>query len=177
MPKYNENNNVKISEKKVSLQNPNLRVSKSILNNKINNIKVLYLTLIKWTDSFSVNVTEIDMQHKKLVEMINKLYDAMKVGKSRDVMGETLNDLISYTATHFKTEEKYFDLYKYPEKETHKAEHEKFVETVTKFKTDFDAGNATISIEVMNFLREWLTKHINGSDKKYTKCFNDHGLK
>jgi hemerythrin len=93
------------------------------------------------------------------------------------VLGEILNNLISYTATHFKTEEKYFNLYSYPEKETHKVEHEKFVETVTKFKKEFDSGNATISIEVMNFLRDWLTKHINGEDKKYTKCFNDHGLK
>lgn len=135
------------------------------------------MPLITWTDSFSVKVVEIDAQHKKLVEMINKLYDAMKVGKSKDVMEEILSNLISYTATHFKAEEKYFDLYNYPEKEVHKAEHKKFVETVTKFKKDFDSGNATISIEVIGFLREWLTNHINGSDKKYTKCFNDHGLK
>ncbi|MGB9133103.1 MAG: bacteriohemerythrin [Methanosarcina sp.] len=135
------------------------------------------MPIITWTDTFSVKVAEIDTQHKKLVEMINKLYEAMKVGKSKDVMGEILNNLISYTATHFKTEEKYFDLYSYPEKETHKTEHKEFVETVTKFKNDFDSGNATISIELMNFLRDWLTKHINGTDKKYTKCFNDHGLK
>ncbi|WP_440945687.1 bacteriohemerythrin [Methanosarcina sp. T3] len=135
------------------------------------------MPIIKWTDSFSVNIVEIDAQHKKLVEMINRLYDAMKVGKSKDVMGEILDNLISYTETHFKTEEKYFDLYRYPEKETHKAEHEKFTEIVTKFKKDFDSGNAIISIEVMNFLKEWLTNHINGSDKRYTKCFNDHGLK
>jgi len=135
------------------------------------------MPIITWTDSFSVKVVEIDNQHKKLVEMINRLYEAMKVGKSKDVMGEILDNLITYTATHFKTEEKYFDLYHYPEKETHKAEHEKFVETVTKFKNDFESGNAIISIEVMNFLKEWLTNHINGSDKQYTKCFNDQGLK
>jgi hemerythrin len=62
-------------------------------------------------------------------------------------------------------------------KETRKAEHKKFVETVTKFKKDFDSGNATISLEVMSFLRDWLTKHINGTDKKYTRCFNDHGMR
>lgn len=135
------------------------------------------MPLITWTDSFSVKVAEIDAQHKKLVELINKLFDAMKVGKSKDVMGEILTNLIAYTATHFKTEEMYFDLYNYPEKETHKSEHKKFVETVAKFRKDFDSGNATISLEVINFLKDWLTKHINGTDKRYSKCFNDHGLK
>jgi hemerythrin len=135
------------------------------------------MTFITWTDSFSVKVAEIDTQHKKLIDMINKLYDAMKVGKSKDVMGEILNNLLSYTDTHFKTEEKYFDLYKYPEKENHKAKHKQFVETVTKFKKDFDSGNSIISLEVMNFQKDWWTKHINGTDKEYAKYFNDHGLK
>ena len=109
--------------------------------------------------------------------MINTLYDAMKVGKGKNVMGDTLNNLITYTATHFKTEEKYFDFYNYPDKESHTLEHKKFTEIVTKFKKDFDSGNATISLEVMNFLKDWLTKHINRADKNYTKCFNEHGLK
>ena len=135
------------------------------------------MPLITWNDSLSVKVTEIDVQHKKLIDMINTLYDAMKIGKGKNVMGDTLNNLITYTATHFNTEEKYFDFYNYPDKESHILEHKKFTETVTKFKKDFDSGNATISLEVMNFLKDWLTKHINGADKKYTKCFNEHGLK
>lgn len=61
-------------------------------------------------------------------------------------MEEILINLISYTAIHFKTEEQYFDLYGCPQKETHKAEHKKFVETATKFKKDIDSGNATISL-------------------------------
>ena len=101
----------------------------------------------------------------------------MKVGKGKNVLGDTLSNLITYTTTHFKTEEKYFDLYSYPDKEAHKIEHKKFTETVTKFKNDFDSGNAIISLEVMNFLKDWLTKHINASDKNYSKFFIEHGLK
>ena len=135
------------------------------------------MTLITWTDSFSVKVAEIDTQHKKIIELINKLYDAMKVGKSKDVMVEILNNLLVYTETHFKTEEKYFDLYKYPDREAHKAKHRYFVDTVTKFKKDYDSGNTIISLEVMNFQKDWWTKHINGTDKEYTAFFNEHGLK
>jgi hemerythrin len=135
------------------------------------------MPLIIWTDLLSVKVPEIDMQHKKLVGILNKLYDAVTTGKSKDVIGEILISLISHTLIHFKTEEIYFDLYSFPEKETHKAEHKKFIETVTKLKTDYDSGKATISFGVINLLRDWLIKHISGEDKKYAKYFNDHGLK
>jgi hemerythrin len=138
---------------------------------------VFYMTLITWTDSFSVKVSEIDKQHKKLIDMINNLHEAMKEGKSKEVMGDILKSLLSYTETHFKLEEKYFDLYNYPAKENHKAKHKQFIDTVTKFKNDFDSGKTTLSLEVMNFQKDWWTKHINGTDKEYAKFFNDHGLK
>lgn len=135
------------------------------------------MVLMEWTPNFSVGVTEIDEQHKKLVEMLNLLYDAMTQGKSKEVLSDILVGLIGYTGTHFGTEEKYFDQFNYPEKETHKSEHKKFVEKVTAFKSDFDSGNASVSIEIMNFLKDWLVNHIQGTDKRYSAFFNEHGLK
>jgi hemerythrin len=79
-------------------------------------------------------VSEIDKQHKKLIDMINNLHEAMKEGKSKEVMGDILKSLLSYTETHFKLEEKYFDIYNYPAKENHKAKHKQFIDTVTKSK-------------------------------------------
>ena len=78
------------------------------------------MALVTWNDSLSVNVAEIDQQHRKLIAMINELNDAMKIGKGKDVLGGIVNSLISYTATHFKTEEKYFAQFGYPDTEDHK---------------------------------------------------------
>lgn len=72
------------------------------------------MALIQWDDSFSVKVAEIDQQHKRLIVMINELHDAMKQGKGKDALGKIINGLISYTATHFDTEERYFDQFEYP---------------------------------------------------------------
>ncbi len=135
------------------------------------------MALIQWDGSFSVKVAEIDQQHQKLVSMINELNDAMRQGKGKDVLGKIINGLISYTATHFNTEEKYFDRFGYPETDSHKKEHVAFVKKVSEFKNGFEQGKLGLSIEVMNFLSDWLKNHIKLTDMKYSKFFNEKGLK
>ena len=135
------------------------------------------MALINWNDSFSVNVAKIDQQHQKLVSMINELNDAMKQGKGKDVLGKIINGLISYTANHFKTEEMYFEQFGYSETDSHKKEHSVFVQKVSEFKDGFEKGKLSLSIEVMNFLSDWLQNHIKGTDKKYSQFFNEKGLK
>lgn len=56
------------------------------------------MALIQWSDSLSVNIAEIDAQHKRLVAMINDLNEAMKQGRGRDVIVRIVDGLVSYTA-------------------------------------------------------------------------------
>ncbi len=134
------------------------------------------MQLIKWDDNFSVKVKEIDEQHKKLVEMINALHDAMSEGKSKEILSDIIQKMIEYTDFHFKTEEKYFDKFDYPDSKKHKAEHINFVQKVTEFHDGYKSGKVFLSIEVMDFLKNWLHSHITGSDKNYTSFFNSKGL-
>lgn len=134
------------------------------------------MALINWDSSFSLGIQEIDRQHQKLVNMINELNDAMSQGKSKEVLGKIINELVSYTRVHFDTEEKYFEQYGYEEKEPHKTEHEKFVQTIREFANDFKQGKVGLSIKLMSFLSDWLTKHIKGTDKKYSEFLTSKGL-
>jgi hemerythrin len=134
------------------------------------------MALLNWTENYSVKIKEIDTQHKKLVDIINNLHDSMKAGKSKEVLGKILEELINYTGYHFKTEEDLFDKYGYPEKNTHKRQHGDLVDQVLKFKANFDNGKSVVSIDIMNFLRDWLTQHIAGSDKKYSSYLNGKGV-
>ncbi|WPD24796.1 MAG: bacteriohemerythrin [Candidatus Electrothrix scaldis] len=135
------------------------------------------MSLIRWNDSFSVNVSKIDQEHKKLVEMVNELTDAMKEGQGKEVLGEILNGLIAYTASHFQTEENYFRQVKYPDADEHKKEHVAFVQKVSEFKQEFDAGRATVSVNVLQFLSKWLQTHIKVADQKYSSYLNEKGIK
>ena len=135
------------------------------------------MALITWSNMFSVGVTEIDTQHKKLIDLINQLNDAMQAGKGADVLGKVLSELINYTVYHFGYEESQMSQHHYEDTPAHKHEHKKFVDTVGDFKKKFDTGSAVISVEIMNFLRDWLTNHIMKTEKKLGQSIAKQGVK
>lgn len=123
---------------------------------------------MKWNESFSVGVAEIDAQHRKLVEMLGNLLEEMKKGQGKAVLTKTIEDMLNYAKEHFATEEKYMKLYNYPDSLKHKKEHERFVEASKSFYENYVNGSLT-AIDLMNFLKNWLVEHILGSDKRLGK--------
>jgi hemerythrin len=134
------------------------------------------MPLMNWSGALSVGVHEIDEQHKKLVEMLNQLYEAMQKGQGKDVLGSLLAGLAQYTVKHFAAEERAMQRAGYADLAAHKVEHEALTKKVLDFKQRFDGGTSMITIELMNFLKGWLTSHIQGSDKKYGPVMNGVGI-
>ncbi len=132
---------------------------------------------MEWKDDYSVGVEEIDNQHKRMIDIVNKLHQAMLDGKSKEILSDIIKELKDYTVYHFSTEEKYFDMYDYPEKDDHKKEHNDFVERVKEIEQEFKEGKIFISVKIMNFLKDWIKNHILGTDKKYAPFFKGKGLK
>jgi hemerythrin len=135
------------------------------------------MPLMQWTDTLSVGVNEIDTQHKNLVCYLNDLHFAMSQGKGKEILQSLLVRLVAYTQVHFAAEEKYMKQWNYPGYVYHKGEHDAFVKKVAEFKAKFEAGQTALSIEILNFLKEWVGNHIQGTDKKYCPFFNKNGLK
>ena len=134
------------------------------------------MALMEWSPTFSVKVKKFDDQHKKLVELVNHLHDAMRSGQGNAMLGVVLQQLIAYTASHFADEEKTMQANGYPDLAAHKAEHEKLVAQVLDLQKKFQAGSAMLTLTVMNFLKDWLVNHIQGVDKKYGAFLNSKGV-
>ena len=134
------------------------------------------MALLLWGPMLEVGVKEIDTQHRKLVDLANELADAVRAGKGKDVAGKILNELVSYTQSHFSTEERLMTLHKYPGAAEHKQLHQDLIKTVSDFKAKFLKGEATISEELMSFLRDWLTKHIMNIDKAFARDLKTKGV-
>lgn len=135
------------------------------------------MALFTWRDEYSVNVKEIDDQHKQLVSMVNELHEAMMQQRAKDVLGGLLNKLVSYCASHFAAEEKLMQNSGYPDYAAHKAKHDKMTSKVLALQNDLKAGKMNLTIEVSQFLKDWLDKHILGTDKKYSAHLNAKGIK
>jgi len=133
--------------------------------------------MLAWDDTLSVNIDEIDEQHKVLVDMINGLHEAMRTGKGVKVLERLVDGLKNYAVEHFGMEERYMEKFKYPGYLNHKKEHERFVGKVLEFETAFKQGKASLTMDVMHFLKDWLVGHIKGVDKKYGPFLNERGLR
>jgi hemerythrin len=135
------------------------------------------MPLFNWTEAYSVNIMVIDTQHKQLVNMINALHEAMREGKGNEIMGQMVNNLATYAVRHFAEEEKYLTQHAYPGLAAHKAEHEAFKKKVGDLQKKMGEQKFGLTMEVMNFLKDWLIKHILEVDQKYAPFLNERGVR
>ena len=129
--------------------------------------EVVIMALMDWEDKYSVKVLEMDNQHKKIMDMINKLHDAQEQGHGPEVVGATINELVSYTVNHFKDEEALMERENFPELAKHKIIHQQLVKQVGDLSEEFKSKGVEVLPKLMAFLKTWLTGHILGIDMKY----------
>jgi hemerythrin len=134
------------------------------------------MSLFKWLDEYSVDVEIIDKHHKNIVDYINELHDAIQNKESYTVTGEVLKKLVNYTKFHFKFEEDYFEKFNYENTSDHIEKHIKFINELIILIEKFSKEDLFVSKDTISFLRDWLINHIGKEDKKYVKCFHEHGL-
>jgi hemerythrin-like metal-binding protein len=132
--------------------------------------------LINWCNEYSVSVREIDLQHKKLIAIINELNKNMVSDADRDDLQHIFNELVNYAAYHFSFEEKLFAQYSYSEIQQHMQSHSIFIEQLKNLIKKFEGGDTTLNFELMDFLKRWLVDHIMGTDKKYSAFLNSKGI-
>ncbi|MHC1728463.1 MAG: bacteriohemerythrin [Syntrophobacteraceae bacterium] len=122
--------------------------------------------IMEWKDSYSVGVEEIDLQHRKLLDLINELYSL----HNKEATGQTcfafLNGMMKYAQMHFDTEEHYFEKSGYPDLVQHKRSHEEFVEETFAMTQDLDEDMLTLG-GITIYLQEWYKDHVLGLDQDY----------
>ncbi len=137
--------------------------------------KILHDELIKWGPQYYIGLKLIDDQHKVLVNLINLTYKYFGEN-NRKKLKEVLKELLDYTVYHFGEEEVLFKRFEYEDYDNHKRIHESFIGKIRSFKEEFESGDATVSFEIIEFLKDWLINHILKTDKQYVPLFKRNGI-
>jgi hemerythrin len=123
--------------------------------------------MFEWKNEYAVGIGSIDAQHQGLFAIGRELYAAMSAGQGKSVLARLLDRLVQYSTVHFAHEERLMQLHHYPDFARHKAEHDALVKQVRAFQTEFNGGRATMAVQVLHFLKDWLEKHIQETDFAY----------
>ena len=126
-----------------------------------------------WTDDLSTGNELIDGDHRKLISMVNALFDSMAKGRANEIISKVLNNLIIYTKEHFGREEAEMQRIRYAASISHKSQHTKLISQVAELKASLDAGEKINVLAVSSFLSDWLRNHILTVDMKLAAALKD----
>lgn len=126
---------------------------------------LMNMSMFEWTTEYSLGHQEIDAQHQKLFALASELHTAMTQGKGKDALSKTLQNLVAYTKTHFANEERLMRANDYPEYAEHKAAHDALTAQVVEFQRDFESGRVGMTVQLLQFLKDWLRHHIGETDR------------
>lgn len=135
------------------------------------------MTFIVWNDRLSVDVASVDREHKELIGILNDLYDAIARNCAQQAVREALQRLTAYTEYHFRHEEALFSRTAYPDIVLHKRQHADMVSWLAACQRRHDDDPlSTLSLEMVNYLKDWLFDHILGSDRQITQHLHAAGI-
>jgi len=136
--------------------------------------------MFKWKDTYSCNIAEIDIQHKNLFKIGEKIFEIVSLNDGYDHYDEimnTINELKEYTLYHFNYEEKLMEKHNYANLEGQKLEHKKFIDQLIKLENeDIDNAQRSVSMNILLFVADWIEKHILKSDMGYKEYLNSKGV-
>lgn len=127
--------------------------------------------MFEWQDAYSVNINEIDTQHKRMFQLGASLYQMSKHVDTQydsEALMDIIEELCEYTIYHFETEERHFDRYAYPDKENHEKQHRAFIDFLSKLNIDDIEHRTSDSLSnLLNYIEGWITNHILVEDQKF----------
>ena len=132
------------------------------------------MSFMQWSQKMSVGVPELDDDHKRLIDIINRLAEHAGDETKESVLRQALYGLQRYAEVHFRREEAVMSACSFKGLDHHKQEHLAFVERISTLNRTFEVQgkNAASSLpdDLLGYLRDWLNHHILIEDMAYRRA-------
>lgn len=130
-----------------------------------------------WKEEYAVGIETIDQDHRRMLSLVNNLKAAALCRTGEAFERQILQELVDYTHYHFQREEKLMEEYGYPDLEGHKAQHDQMIIQVDTFMRRYEERGREALAEVVEYLKQWLLQHVNGTDKKFVPYLQEQGVR
>ncbi|MGZ5049573.1 MAG: bacteriohemerythrin [Methylobacter sp.] len=135
---------------------------------------MLSTEIFPWNENFETGFSEIDAQHRYLVDLLNRLVQCIAYGQAQIDILQVFDELANYAVYHFSAEEtiwrQYLDEGEDDLATTHCLAHKQFLTEVGKLRSNLEAQDISLIMkEVISFLVHWLAFHILHTDKHFSK--------
>ena len=135
------------------------------------------MDLIRWRESYATGIDSMDLQHQKLIELINTLYGVIRKNEPSESIEDILNEMEKYAENHFRGEETLLMVNGYPDLSNHVDTHQKYLDKMKMLMSESKKGNETTAKDTYAFLRQWWMEHILNEDNKYGEFLASKGVK
>lgn len=132
--------------------------------------------MIEWKRSYSVQIRKIDLQHRKVLGIINRLYSMQTNQLPEKEMQGLFAELRDFIQTHFRDEEELMLRFNYPGYAEQKREHDAFIDIVCEHQKNFLKNRPAVTINLFNSLWDWFAHHIVDLDQKYVPYLQSKGV-
>jgi hemerythrin len=125
------------------------------------------MALLQWSDDLSVGVVEMDRQHQRLVELVDRLHKVMAACQGDHIKKEILTEFLTCAKVHLTAEERLMRQCGYPQFADHKRLHDRLMEKAIRLNEKMLQVPMTPSAGLESILKGWLVQHIVQQDKEY----------
>jgi hemerythrin len=135
------------------------------------------MALMTWRDQYSVGVETLDNQHKAILRILNEIHAASLRGKAKEVAGPLLSQLVSLASEHFSAEERLMESTKFPGLAEHRAKHREMAGRIADLASRHEKRDAAVYLQLLYFVRDYQSKHMQNEDQEYARWLSAHGVK
>lgn len=135
------------------------------------------MDIVKWRESYATGISSMDTQHKKVIELINLLYNMIVEKEPSESINKVLSEMNQYAELHLREEEELLKNNEFPEFSQHRQSHSGYRKKTLIFIDEAKNGNQAMMKEMYSYLRKWWLDHILTEDMKYGEFLRSKGIK
>ncbi|MBA3005940.1 MAG: bacteriohemerythrin [Proteobacteria bacterium] len=135
------------------------------------------MDIIKWRAAYATGISSMDIQHQKLIGLINKMYTVLRNEEPDSSIQGVLDEMAEYAESHLKDEETILESNDYPDFANHLAIHKSYLDKLKVLMTEWQNEDKAAAMDIYTFLRQWWMGHIVTEDQKYGEFLKDKGIK